>query len=128
MVREEVPDAPIVLQTSRTEFRARAHAQGYSFLRKRSPTLLRDLRRFLTEQFGFGDFAFRLPDGSEVARARDLNELEARLREVPAESIAYHSERNHFSRWLRARTEFALAQKLRPRKVSDFDYAGAFAA
>jgi CheY-like chemotaxis protein len=120
MVREEVPDAPIVLQTSRTEFRARAHAEGYSFLRKRSPTLLRDLRRFLTEQFGFGDFAFRLPDGSEVARARDLNELEARLHEVPAESIAYHSERNHFSRWLRARTEFALAQKLRPRKVSDF--------
>jgi CheY-like chemotaxis protein len=120
MVREEVPDAPIVLQTSRTEFRARAHAEGYSFLRKRSPTLLRDLRRFLTEQFGFGDFAFRLPDGSEVARARDLNELEERLHEVPAESIAYHSERNHFSRWLWARTEFALAQKLRPRKVSDF--------
>ncbi len=120
MVRQEVPDAPIVLQTSRTEFRARAHAEGYSFLRKRSPTLLRDLRRFLTEQFGFGDFAFRLPDGSVVARASDLNELEARLGEVPAESIAYHSERNHFSRWLRARTEFALAQKLRPRKVSDF--------
>jgi CheY-like chemotaxis protein len=120
MVREEVPDAPIVLQTSRTEFRARAHAEGYSFLRKRSPTLLRDLRGFLTEQFGFGDFAFRLPDGSVVAHARDLNELEVRLGEVPAESIAYHSERNHFSRWLRARTEFALAQKLRPRKVSDF--------
>ena len=29
-------------------------------------------------------------------------------------------ERNHFSHWLMARTEFALAQKLRPRKVSDF--------
>ena len=120
MVRAQVPDAPIVLQTSRTEFRARAHAEGYSFLRKRSPTLLRDLRRFLTEQFGFGDFAFRLPNGQEAARARDLNELEARLHEVPAESIAFHSERNHFSRWLWARTEFALAQKLRPRKVSDF--------
>jgi len=120
MVRDEVPDVAIVLQSSRTEFRARAHAEGFSFLRKRSPTLLRDLRRFLTEQFGFGDFVFRLPDRTEVARAGDLNELEARLREVPVESIAFHSERNHFSRWLRARTEFALAQKLRPRKVSDF--------
>jgi len=120
MVREEVPDVPIVLQTSRTEFKARAQAEGYSFLRKRSPTLLRDLRRFLTEQFGFGDFAFRLPNGSEVARASDLNELETLLHEVPAESLVYHSARNHFSRWLRARTEFALAQKLRPRKVSDF--------
>jgi hypothetical protein len=42
------------------------------------------------------------------------------LHEVPAESIAFHSERNHFSHWLMARTEFALAQKLRPRKLSDF--------
>lgn len=120
LIRGKVPDVPIVLQSSRTEFRARAHAEGFSFLRKRSPTLLRDLRRFLTEQAGFGDFVFRLPDHTEVARATNLNELEERLAEVPPESVAYHSERNHFSRWLRARTEFALAQRLRPRKVSDF--------
>ena len=119
-IQEKVPDVPIVLQSSRTEFRARAHTEGCSFLRKRSPTLLRDLRRLLTEHLGFGDFVFRLPNNMEVARATDLHELEARLAEVPAESIAFHSERNHFSRWLRARTEFALAQRLRPRKVSDF--------
>src|SRR5271168_1180030 len=121
MVREEVPDAPIVLQTSRTEFRARAHAEGYSFLRKRSPTLLRDLRRFLTEQFGFGDFVFRLPDASEVGQAKDLTELEETLQTLPADSLMYHAQRNHFSHWLMARTEFALAAKLRPRKVSDFN-------
>src|SRR5208282_3360936 len=120
MVREEVPDAPIVLQTSRAEFRERAYAEGYSFLRKRSPTLLRDLQALLTDQFGFGDFVFRGPDRREVSRAKDLNELEQQLHEVPLESVAYHSQWNHFSRWLRARTEFALAQKLRPRKVSDF--------
>ena len=120
MVKSLVPDVPVVLQTSRTEFRPRAHAAGYSFLRKRSPTLLQDLRRILTEQFGFGDFVFRLPDASEVGRAKDLNELEERLQTVPAESIVYHAQRNHFSHWLVARTEFALAAKLRPRRVSDF--------
>jgi hypothetical protein len=121
MIRGLVPDAPIVLQSSRTEFRPRAHSQGFSFLRKGSPTLLRDLRRFLSDQFAFGDFTFRLPDGGEVGRATDLNELEERLHTVPAQSIAYHAQSNHFSRWLRARTEFALAQRLRPRKVSDFE-------
>ncbi len=84
MVRSLVPDVPIVLQSSRTEFMVRAHSEGVSFLRKGSPTLLADLRTFLTEQFGFGDFVFRLPDLTEVARARDLNELESRLHEVPA--------------------------------------------
>jgi hypothetical protein len=121
MVKSLTPDVPVVLQTSRTEFRPRAHAEGYSFLRKRSPTLLKDLRRILTDSFGFGDFVFRLPDQQEVARAKDLSELEERLQTVPADSLMYHAQRNHFSHWLMARTEFALAAKLRPRKVSDFN-------
>jgi len=121
LMKALVPDVPVVLQTSRTEFRPRALAAGYSFLRKRSPTLLKDLRRILTEQVGFGDFIFRLPDLSEVARAKDLNELEEQLQSVPAESLTYHAQSNHFSHWLMARTEFALAVKLRPRKVSDFN-------
>ncbi len=120
LVRELAPDVPVVLQSSRTRFKAQANAEGFSFLRKRSPTLLRDLRRFLVRQFAFGDFVFRLPDGTEVARASDLGALESALRTVPVESIAYHGQHNHFSHWLMARTEFALAQKLRPRKVSDF--------
>ncbi|MGB7129722.1 MAG: histidine kinase, partial [Candidatus Sulfotelmatobacter sp.] len=120
LMRSLVSDVPVVLQTSRTEFRPRAQAAGYSFLRKRSPTLLKDLRRILTEHFGFGDFVFRLPDLKEVARAKDLNELEEQLQSVPAESLTYHAQSNHFSHWLMARTEFALAAKLRPRKVSDF--------
>jgi len=119
-VRALVPDVPVVLQTSRTEFRQQAYAEGYSFLRKRSPTFLRDLRKLLTQEFAFGDFVFRTPDKMEVARATDLNSLEELLHTVPTESIAYHGQRNHFSHWLTARTEFALAQKLRPRKVSDF--------
>ena len=121
MIRSIVPDVPIVLQSGRPEFMAKAHAEEFSFLQKRSPTLLGDLRHWLIEQVGFGDFIFRLPDRkTEVARASNLNELERALRTVPAESISYHAGRNHFSHWLMARTEFAVAQKLRPRKVSDF--------
>src|SRR5579871_4664904 len=121
MVKSLTPDVPVVLQTSRTEFRPRAHAEGYSFLRKRSPTLLKDLRRILTDNFGFGDFVFRMPDQREVGRAKDLNQLEETLQTLPTGSLMYHAQRNHFSHWLMARTEFALAAKLRPRKVSDFN-------
>ena len=121
-IRALVPDVPIVLQSSRTEFMQRAYDEEFGFLQKRSPTLLGDLRRILTEQVGFGDFVFVLPDKkTEVGRASDLNELEQQLASVPAESIEYHAARNHFSHWLMTRTEFALAQKLRPRKLSDFE-------
>ncbi len=121
MIRQTVPDVPITLQSSHTESMERAYREGFSFLQKRSPTLMGDLRRILIEEMGFGDFVFRLLDGqTEVARAADLNALETLLHTIPADSLAYHAERNHFSHWLMARTEFALAQKLRPRKVSDF--------
>ncbi len=121
MIRSIVPDVPIVLQSGRPEFMDKAFAEEFSFLQKRSPTLLGDLRDWLIAQVGFGDFIFRLPDRkTEVARASNLNELERALRTVPAESISYHAGRNHFSHWLMARTEFAIAQKLRPRKLSDF--------
>lgn len=120
MVRERRPDVAITLHSSRPENEARAREVGAAFLLKGSPTLLHELRRFMIESFSFGDFVFRLPDGTEVGRAHDLKTLEEQLRTVPAESIAYHGERNHFSNWLKARTEFALAERLRPRKVSDF--------
>jgi CheY-like chemotaxis protein len=119
-VRELIPDLPIVLQSSRAEFAAGASQVGASFLRKYSETLLSDLRAFLVENFAFGDFIFRLPDGTEVDRARDLKALEEKLRTVPAASVGYHAQRNHFSNWFGARTEFALARKMRPRRVEDF--------
>ncbi len=120
-VRQRQPDVPVMLQSSRAENQVLARSVGASFLLKGSPTLLHQLRRFMADHLGFGDFVFRTPDGREVARARDLRELEERLATVPAESLAYHGERNHFSNWFKARTEFALAHRLRPRKVSDFE-------
>ena len=74
----------------------------------------------MLEHFGFGDFVFRRPDGTEVDRAADLRGLEEMLATVPEESIVHHAGRNHFSRWLKARTEFALADELRPRRLDDY--------
>ena len=53
-----------MLQSSRPDFEAPARAAGASFLLKDSPTLLHDLRQFMIDHFGFGDFIFRLPDGA----------------------------------------------------------------
>lgn len=119
-VRESHQDIPFLLQSTSTEHEEEIHALGGTLLIKESPTLLHQLRLFMTEYFSFGDFVFRLADGREVGRASDLRSLEQQLRYVPSESIRYHAERNHFSNWLKARTEFWLAHQLRPRKVSDY--------
>jgi CheY-like chemotaxis protein len=119
-VKVRHPDIPILLQSSDAGNEPEAHRTGSSFLLKDSPTLLHDLGQFMLQYFGFGEFIFRGSEGREVGRAHDLKSLEAQLRSVPEESIVYHAERNHFSNWLKARTEFSLAHSLRPRKVTDY--------
>ena len=120
-IREARPDVPILIQSSNPEFESTAAGVSTGFLLKRSPTMLDEIRRYLTEQSYFGDFVFRLPSGEEVDRAGDLRSLLERLETVPAESIGFHAARNDFSSWLRARGEFALAYRLRPRKLSDYE-------
>ena len=120
-VKARHEDIPILLQSSNPDYEKKAYEAGASFLLKGSPRLLHELRDFMINNFGFGDFIFQTPDGKVVGRAANLKTLEEQLRAVPIESIRYHAERNHFSKWLKARTEFWLAHKLRPRKVSEFE-------
>ncbi len=117
------PECPILFQSSEEVNRASAHRMGAAFINKNSPTLLADLRDFMRSYLGFGDFVFRDSNGDEVARAGDLREMRRALRSISDDSLFYHAERNDFSTWLMARTEFDLANALRPQKVEDFDSA-----
>ena len=119
-VRNRHTDISILLQSSNAEYEPKAREIGASFLQKGSPRLLHHLRNFMLDNFGFGDFVFRSSDGTEAGRATDMKSLEEHLRKVPDDSIVFHASRNHFSNWLKARTEFGLAHKLRPHKVTDF--------
>ncbi|MFH1676029.1 MAG: PEP/pyruvate-binding domain-containing protein, partial [bacterium] len=120
-VREETWDRAVLVQSSDERHRKAALELGAHFINKNSPTLLHELREFMRENLGFGDFLFKRPDdGSVVARAGDLRSLLEALKTVPDDSLLFHVRRNHFSRWLMARTEFDLARALRPRKVEEF--------
>jgi hypothetical protein len=119
-VKEKYPDMPVLVQSSESKNRDWAEALEASFLDKKTPRLHRAIRRFMLDNFGFGPFVFRAPDGSEVGIAEDTHEMEEVVRNLPVESLLYHAVRNEFSLWLRARTEFQLAERIANRRVSDF--------
>lgn len=120
-VKNQHEDIPILLQSSNPEFADLAKELDATFLLKTSPRLLHEVREYMLSNFGFGDFVFRNAAGTEVGRASDLKSLEEQLRTVPDETIMYHARHNHFSNWLKARTEFSLAHRLRPRRVEEFE-------
>jgi CheY-like chemotaxis protein len=122
-VKSRHKDIPILIQTSDQNLEDKVKDVGTSYLYKNSPRLLHNLREFMLEHFGFGDFIFEMSDGSVVGRASNLRELAEQIGKIPEESLLHHAEGNHFSRWLKARTEFYLAHKLRPQRVTDYESA-----
>ncbi len=119
-IKANQPDIPILLQSNNNDNKKNADELGISFAFKQSPTLLQEIREFMINNFSFGDFFFKDSKNNTVGRAKNLIELEEQLAKVPIDSIVFHAQRNHFSNWLKARTEFWLAYKLRPKKVSDY--------
>jgi len=119
-VKKRRTDIPILLFSTVESYAEKAKAANVSFIHKGSPTLTEELRQYMVESLNFGDFIFRTPEGLEVGRATDLLSLEQQLHTISEESMQFHAERNHFSNWLKARSEFWLAHQLRPRQVSDF--------
>ena len=117
-VREQIPDLPLLLLSSEPGNQARAEAIPAVSLNKSSPMVREELHRFFKDHLGFGDFVFRLPDKTEIGRARTIGEFEEKLRVIPDESLRYHAERNHFSNWIMARAEIALSRRLHKEYIS----------
>ncbi len=119
-MKKEIPDLPLLLMSSKSSNKAKADQIPAVFLDKNSPYLLAELHDFFLTYLGFGDFVFRMPDGTEIDRASDLRALEAKVAQIPDESLWHHAEHNHFSNWIMSRAEISLASKFREVKASDF--------
>ena len=119
-IKKERFDIPLLLTSSESSNAAKATTIPAVFVDKNSPTLIAEVRSFFMEQLGFGDFIFRKPDGSEIARASDLRSFERCIQEIPEDSFVHHTSRNDLSRWLFARTEINLASRVRPIREEDF--------
>jgi CheY-like chemotaxis protein len=114
------PGVPILVQSSEPNVAEVAKSVGAHFLNKRGADARAGIEQFVLEDIGFGDFEFRMPDGTKVMRVSNLWEMEQALSVVPDESLVFHSERNDLSHWFRARGETTLAAVLRPVKLADF--------
>jgi Pyruvate phosphate dikinase, AMP/ATP-binding domain len=120
-VRKEVPDLPLLLLSNEPANRECAEKIPALFLDKNSPRLLDALHDFFMAHLGFGDFVFRMPDGSEVDRASTLRELEEKLAHIPDASLRHHADRNHFSGWILARSEIGLGSAFRAVNACQFE-------
>ncbi|MGD9200588.1 MAG: PEP/pyruvate-binding domain-containing protein [Chitinispirillia bacterium] len=120
-LKKELTDIPFLIQSSDIENKKLSNKYGLAFLDKNSDNLLHDLHIFIEVNFGFGDFVFTDSENNEYGRAKNISEFTQIIRDLHPKSLLFHSSRNHFSIWLRARAEFECADKIRPKTIADFD-------
>ena len=124
-IRKNDSFVPLILESSESDNRAKAEAEGFRFVDKNSKKMSVDLRRLMEEHMGFGDFIFRDPKThEEIMRIRSLKELQDNIFNIPNDSMLYHISRNHMSRWLCARAIFPVSAFLKHvtwEKLQDVD-------
>ena len=113
-IKADSPYIPILLQSSDMENQLEVQKVKVGFIHKYSKTLSVELKDFVVQYFAFGDFIFINPStGREIFRAEDLKGLQDIIFKIPDESLAYHIQRNHFTKWLTARALFSIADVLK---------------
>ncbi len=124
-IRREDEFVPLIMESSESEKRELAWKCGASFIDKNSKKMNVDLRQLISRYFGFGDFIFRDPATMrEVARIKNLKDLQDNIFTLPRESLLYHISHNNVSRWLGSRALFPISEFLRHitwRSLQDVD-------
>ncbi len=120
-VRKTGKIVPFILESSETKNVIYANELGASFIDKNSKSYPQDLRRIITDRFGFGDFVIINPQTKEeIMRIKDLKDLQKKVFMIPDDSLVYHLSRNHFSRFFYSRAMFPPAEVLKNVDVSDY--------
>ena len=122
-IKQDRFDIPLLLTSSEPHNAARAATIPAPFIDKNAPFLHRQIRSFLHDYLGFGEFIFSNPEGDVLGKADNLYSLEKKMQEIPIESFLYHSRQNDFSRYLYTLAEVELAGKVRPLRDFSFETA-----
>ena len=121
-IRQVDAHIPILLQSSQMQDQQLIDQLQVGFLYKYSKTLIVELKQYIRDNYGFGDFVFIDPaTGRDEERANNLHSLQVKIGQVPPKCLEYHISNNHFSRWLKARALFSIAGVFAEKSREDFN-------
>ena len=112
-VRHAAPNLPILLLDADTPDDP-AQAGVMATVDRHAPgeDIVAAIVAFMQRRLGFGVMKIHSADGEVVARAETLAQLEPLIAELPEEVLRAHVQSHDFTRWLRARGELLLADRL----------------
>jgi hypothetical protein len=112
---------PVLIQSSDNNNEQFALELKGKFLYKHSETLEEELKTYINQYFSFGEFEFWDPIQMKVlASVKDLTGFQRALNTVSNDCIMYHAKRSEYSKWLKSRALFPLANLFSNIEYDDF--------
>ena len=112
---------PVLIQSSDSNNEKYALELKGKFLYKHSETLEEEIKTYINQYFSFGEFEFWDPVQMKVlVSVKDLTGFQRALNTVSADSIMYHAKRSEYSKWLKSRALFPLANLFSNIEYDDF--------
>ncbi|MCF6168372.1 PEP/pyruvate-binding domain-containing protein [Lutibacter sp.] len=113
---------PFLIQSSDSNNEKLALKLKGKFLYKHTDALEEEIKNYINHYFLFGDFEFWDPVQKKViATVKDLSAFQKALATVTPEAIVYHAERSQYSKWLKSRALFPLANLFSKVELNDFE-------
>ncbi|MCX6778486.1 MAG: hypothetical protein NT157_06430 [Candidatus Micrarchaeota archaeon] len=98
LVKERFPRIPVLVAS--TKGSAMAGIGGADFFIIKGANDLEELRRFIYDRTGMGDFVFLDKGGEEAARARNLGELYEAIKRLSITILEEYANGDKYSTWL----------------------------
>ncbi len=113
---------PFLIQSSDINNEKKTLELKGKFLHKHSETLGIDIKNYIAKYFAFGKFEFWDPTQEKVLTVvKNLKEFQKALLTVTDDSLFYHAKRSEYSKWLKSRALFPLANLFSKVEYEDFE-------
>jgi len=118
-VKSEEPELPIIVQSSERLKDDREINNKVKFLLKSSPDLSEGIREFINESLGPIELVFKDENDITITEITNLDDLEDSIWDIESDKIYEKLKNNSLIRWLGARAEFELKEKIEEIKEED---------
>ncbi len=113
---------PFLIQSANSSNEKKSLELNGKFLYKHTANLEEEIKNYINYYFHFGDFEFWDPVQKKVLeRVKDLTSFQKTIANVTLDCLNYHSVRSDYSKWLKSRVLFPLANLFANIEYEDFD-------
>jgi len=107
------PQLPILIQSSEPLSQKTIPSKNISFVLKKTPSLNKQIQRYLTTQFGTPQLELKNKEKEKSILLKTIEDFDQLIHKKDMKLIEQHASQHNFSNWMNALWEYELSERIR---------------